>query len=95
MRRIMAGLVAGSCLAGPVLAQTGPENPDLDCTVPMAAWQPREALRTKLENEGWTILRITIDDGCYEVDAVDPTGADVEAEFDPQTFQLLELEYEG
>jgi hypothetical protein len=95
MRRILASLVAGSLLAGPVLAQTEAADSELDCTAPMAVWQPREALRTKLEGEGWTILRITIDDGCYEVDAVDPTGADVEAEFDPQTFQLLELEHEG
>lgn len=38
-----------------------------DCYVPMADWQPRAALAQLAEDNGWTVRRIKIDDGCYEI----------------------------
>jgi hypothetical protein len=97
MQRIIA-LIAFAALTGLAAAETAQapaiEPDDDECTAPMAVWQPREALQAKLEGEGWKVLRIIVDDGCYEVDAVDPKGAQVEAEFDPETFRLIEIEYE-
>ncbi|MFH1804232.1 MAG: PepSY domain-containing protein [Pseudomonadota bacterium] len=59
------------------------------CDVPMDQWQPREALQQKLEDDGWQIHKIKTEDGCYEVDAVNPDGIRLEAYFDPQTFDLI------
>ena len=70
---------------------TGAALADNDCDVPMAEWQPREALQQKLQGEGWTVTRIKTDDGCYEVDAVDNKGQRVEAKYDPKTFELVEF----
>jgi hypothetical protein len=69
------------------------------CSVPKAEWQPEQALRQKLENEGWKIKRIEIDDGCYEVYAIDGKGQRAETYFnpktlDPATFQSAEAEDE-
>ncbi|PSF04697.1 PepSY domain-containing protein [Marinobacter fuscus] len=83
---VMISLVV-LCLSAPVLA-------DDDCDEPMAEWQPREHLRQKLESEGWTVYRIKVDDGCYEVKGVAPDGFRAEAEFSPATFELMELERE-
>jgi hypothetical protein len=97
MRRIVltAAFLGLTGLAWAQTESTVPtETDDDECTAPMAVWQPREALEAKLVSEGWTVLRITVDDGCYEVDAVDPKGVNVEAEFDPETFRLVELEIE-
>ncbi|MBO1520461.1 PepSY domain-containing protein [Oceanisphaera pacifica] len=73
-------LVSGSALA------------DDDCDDPAAQWQPRENLRKQLEAEGWTVFRIKVDDGCYEVKGRDPDGYRVEAEYSPATFELMEME---
>ncbi|KQB12907.1 PepSY domain-containing protein [Rhodobacter capsulatus] len=62
---------------------------DNDCTVPMADWQPREAVRALVEQQGLTVRRIKIDDGCYEVDARDGTGARVRMRLDPGSLQIL------
>lgn len=62
------------------------------CDVPMAEWQPREALQQKLEADGWKVTRIKTDDGCYEADAIDEKGQRVEASFDPKTFELVKFE---
>ena len=57
------------------------------CDVPKKDWQPQEALQTKLEQEGWKIRQIKIQDGCYEVYAVNKAGKRMETFFNPQTFE--------
>ena len=64
------------------------------CTTPRSERQSQEALQQKLEAEGWTVRKIEVDDGCYEVYGVEPGGKRVEAYFDPKTFALVELESE-
>lgn len=65
---------------------------DDDCDDPVANWQPRENLRQKLQGEGWTVYRIKVDDGCYEVKGLAPEGYRVEASFAPASLTLMELE---
>mgnify|MGYP001587346358 CR=1 FL=1 len=67
-----------------------PAVADDRCTVPLADWQPREALQKKLEADGWTILSIRAHDGCYGVVARDPRGATVKSRFDPATLERVE-----
>lgn len=67
---------------GLALAAT-PAAADRDCNVPLAEWQPREALQKKLETEGWTVLSIRSDDGCYKVRATNAQGTRLKAKFDP------------
>ncbi len=51
MRRSLAILtLAGVLAAGPALA-------DDDCLVPMADWQPREAVARLAAGQGWTVRR--------------------------------------
>lgn len=77
-----------------VALASGPALASSDCNVPMAEWQPRESLQVQLEGDGWQVLRIRSDDGCYKVDGVDAQGRAVEATFDPKSFDLIELERE-
>ncbi|MGA4494115.1 PepSY domain-containing protein [Vreelandella venusta] len=67
---------------------------DDDCNDPMTNWQPQENLRQKLEAEGWTVYRIKVDDGCYEVKGEAPGGFRAEASFSPASLMLMELERE-
>jgi hypothetical protein len=62
------------------------------CNVPVANWQPREALQKKLEGDGWKVRRIKSDDGCYKVYAIDDKGRRIEAAYDPKTFEMVKLE---
>ena len=59
------------------------------CAVPLADWQPKAVLQLKLEGEGWTILRIRSDDGCYKVFARDTSGRMLKARFDPATLERV------
>lgn len=67
---------------------------DDDCFVPMADWQPREAVAQFAVEQGWTVRRIRIDDGCYEIDGRDAQGRAIEVKLHPGTLQIVEVEFE-
>ena len=64
------------------------------CFVPMADWQPREAVAKLAESKGWVVRRIKIDDGCYEIDGKDETGKRIEVTVHPATLEVLNIEHE-
>lgn len=67
---------------------------EADCFVPMAHWQPRAAVARFADAQGWTVDRIKIDDGCYQIDGTDAKGRRIEVTIQPETFSVLEMEYE-
>jgi hypothetical protein len=89
MRKIVTIL---GCLAA---FPTGAALAEDDCFVPMAEWQPRDAVARLAEANGWTVRRIKIDDGCYEIDGRDAEGRRIEVTIHPATLEVIELEYEG
>ncbi|MBC7164126.1 MAG: PepSY domain-containing protein [Roseovarius sp.] len=88
MRKIVTIL---GCLAA---FPTGAALAEDDCFVPMAEWQPRDAVARLAEANGWTVRRIKIDDGCYEIDGRDAEGRRIEVTIHPATLEVIELEYE-
>ena len=52
-------------------------------------WQPQSKLQELLTKEGWTVRRIKVDGGCYEVYALDEKGERVEAYFHPRTLERV------
>lgn len=69
---------------------TAPAFAGNKCDVPVADWQPREALEAKLKSDGWQIRSIKTEDGCYEAYAIDAAGKKVEAYFNPKTFERVD-----
>ena len=78
----LAALPAGAALA------------DDDCLVPMADWQPREAVDQFAVAQGWNVRRIRIDDGCYAISGRDAQGRAIEVKLHPGTLQIVEFELE-
>lgn len=77
-------LLASLLISGTALA-------DDDCTDPVADWQPREILQQQLEQHGWQVQRIKVDDGCYEVRGIDNNGNQFKAKYAPATLNIQEL----
>lgn len=88
MRNIIIALGLAATFGGTALASE-------KCSVAMADWQPREALQAKLEGEGWKVRSIKTEDGCYEAYAINAEGKKVEAYFNPQTFQSVDMKIEN
>lgn len=91
--------VKGKWHAGVLLAMAclvaAPAAADNDCRVPLADWQPREALVKKLEAEGWTGISVRTDDGCYKVRATNGQGARLKVKYDPASLEPIPHEGEG
>lgn len=66
-----------------------------DCYVPMVNWQPREAVAKLAADKGWTVRRIKIDDGCYEVVGTDAEGRHIEVKIHPGTLAVMDIEHEN
>ncbi|WP_027853788.1 PepSY domain-containing protein [Marinobacterium litorale] len=62
------------------------------CDVPKSEWQDMEALKQSLEDKGWEVKRIKVDEGCYEVYALDDKGERAEVYFDPKTFEVVKTQ---
>lgn len=87
---MLAILLAG--IAGVATASVAYADDD-DCTVPMANWQPREAVQKMAAGQGWTVRQIKIDDGCYEIKALDAQGREIKAKIDPGTLAIIKLKH--
>jgi hypothetical protein len=72
-----------------LLAASNPSRADDDCWAPMADWQPREAVQHFAQNQGWTLRRIKIHDGCYRIYATDANGQDIKVTVNPVTLEIL------
>ncbi|MEF9604730.1 PepSY domain-containing protein [Paracoccus sp. PXZ] len=57
------------------------------CQVPPDQQRPANELRAELTAKGWTVGKIELEEGCYEVRGQDQTGLSVEVLFDPASFQ--------
>jgi hypothetical protein len=54
---------------------------------PKEKWQTTSKLEQKLKDKGWTVRRIKVDGGCYEVYGLDEKGQKQEAYFHPLTLE--------
>ena len=62
------------------------------CDRPMRDWRPRQVVEERVRKLGVEVSRIRTDDGCYKVYGHDLKGKRIEAEFDPATLELIEIE---
>ncbi len=81
-------------LACLVALTAGTANAEEECFVPMSLWQPKEAVTQLAAQNEWTVRRIKIDDGCYQIDGTDAAGRRIEVTIHPATLDVIEIEYE-
>jgi len=84
---LIAAILLGALVPGMAVAD------DDDCSVPMAQWQPREAVEQMAKARGWTVGRIKIDDGCYEIRGQDENGRAIEAKVDPASLSVIRVKH--
>lgn len=73
------------------LAASGAAFSEVNCTDPVSDWKPRELLQREAEQRGWTVQRIKIDDGCYELRGIDRNGNKIKAKYAPATLRMRSL----
>jgi hypothetical protein len=64
------------------------------CDAPAETWQPRSAVSALAERNGWSIDRLKVDDGCYEIKGRDAEGRRFKAKIDPASLQVIGIKRE-
>jgi hypothetical protein len=82
-------LTLGGLLAGLALADPAAAHGNIACEVPRAERRPMVELQKQLKKQGWTVRKLQMMNGCYEVYGYDPNGNRIEAFFHPKTFERL------
>ena len=90
LRLLKPRILTATLLAG--LLASGAAWADSHCDEPVANWQPREVLRQQIEQRGWTVQRIKVDDSCYEVRGTDNLGNRFKAKYGPASLRIRKLE---
>lgn len=81
---VVAGLAAVVLAGGVASAQTV-RNDDSRNAPRHADWMSIGEIVAKVEGQGYRIREIEIDDGLYEIKAIDTNGMRVEVDLDPVT----------
>jgi len=82
-------VTAAIAIAVSGIAGASSESESARCAVPAAERQSPDALKQKLEGEGWKVRRIKSEDGCFEVYGFDAQGRKIEAYFHPKSLAML------
>ncbi len=88
-RILFPSLLLGLAGANPAIARD-----DL-CFVPIANWQPRNVIIEQAEAQGWKVRWIKTDHGCYEIKGRDERGFRFEVLVNPQTLEVIKIEYDN
>ncbi len=84
MKRVILIAAATLIAAGPAFGA------DTCSHSPKSKWQPQSKLETQLESEGMKVQRIKVENGCYEVYALDKNGKRANMAFNAETLQKLD-----
>lgn len=87
-RTVLIAFTISSALVSPA-AMAGHD----DCKVPMAQWQPREAVEQMAKARGWTVRRLKVDDGCYQIRGVDADGREIAVKVDPGSLAIVRMKH--
>jgi hypothetical protein len=84
MKKLLTASILTFALAGVAYADDDYAGP-----VPRDQWMPASQVTQKLEAKGFKVLEIEADDGVYEFDAIDASGARIEGHAHPATGEVL------
>lgn len=59
--------------------------------VPQDQWMSEDALKTKAVASGYDVRQVKVEDGCYEIYAIDRDGKKVEAYLHPVTAAVVKI----
>jgi hypothetical protein len=73
------------------IAAAGPALAEGKCTnAATSKWQPKSALQSRLEADGFKVRQIKVEGGCYEVYATDKEGKRANMAYNAETLEKLD-----
>jgi hypothetical protein len=80
-----------SALTVLAVAVAGPAFAEGKCASgPKSKWQPKSALQSQLEADGYKVRQIKVESGCYEVYAINKDGKRANMAYNAETLEKLD-----
>jgi hypothetical protein len=74
-----------------IIAAASPALAAGKCTnAPKSQWQPKSALESQLQADGYKVRQIKVERGCYEVYATDKDGKRANMAYNAETLEKLD-----
>jgi hypothetical protein len=83
-----AALVLALAAAAPALAEDKASCGD----APRDQWLTQDAIKAKAEGLGYEVRQVKVENGCYELYAIDKNGARIERYLNPVTGEPVNVE---
>lgn len=78
-------VLAAALLSAFAASAARAEDEGKSCDVPKDKWMTEDAMKEKAKSLGLDVRQIKVENGCYEVYAIDAKGNKVEQIFNPET----------
>ncbi len=89
----MLNIITASILVLVAFVGAAQASDDEACTkVPREQWMSVEQLKGKLGEQGYTVSKIEIEDGCAEAKISDKDGKTAELDIDPATGAVVKMD---
>lgn len=85
-------ILAAALLSTLALSAARAEDEGTTCNVPKDKWMSEDAMKEKAKGLGLDVRQVKVENGCYEVYAIDAKGEKVEQIFNPQTGERVGAE---
>lgn len=89
----MKKLIVATALLSAFTFSAARAEEKFDCgSAPQDKWMTEDAMKEKAKTLGLDVRQVKVEDGCYEVYAIDDKGNRVEAVFNPETGERVGAE---
>jgi hypothetical protein len=86
---LLSAIIISAAIAVPAAVLAGDDHRDGRLNVPHDKWLSPGQISEKLDQKGYRVTEIEVDDGAYEVEMTDKNGVRIEAHVHPETGELL------
>ena len=85
-------IIAAALLSAFTITAARAEDEGKSCDVPKDQWKTEEQMKAKAKDLGLDVRQVKVENGCYEVYAIDAKGNKVEQIYDPATLEQVGAE---
>jgi hypothetical protein len=86
----MKTILTAATLSLALAISAGAARADVKCNVLPADMQSWESLVQLAQDFGWSISKLQVDDGCYELHVIDQGGNTLKMTVDPATLEVID-----
>jgi hypothetical protein len=86
---LLSAIIISAAIAVPAAVLAGDDHRDGRLNVPHDKWLSPGQISEKLDQKGYRVTEIEVDDGAYEVEMTDKSGTRIDAHVHPATGEVL------